>query len=1030
MSTEENENMVSIGHLDVPEWQFQIYEVESQKFLQSLQIEVSECKKSPITKQLIRSVHTLSGTTNTLGVDLVAKIAQPLEYWLTHLNDNKPDDVLSDTDCALIEETAAAIIVMVKDIQQKRFPVFEYDSLQERLNALMHEVLMHQAGSDSNNFENKNENDLSSLLSFEDDDVSDFGDIDSLLGDLGLSTDTALPTQAEPSVISTTTNPSNVTTSDAYTPRDNQEHSNLEHLFPTMLPSDSLVDDVDESIKDIFLEEAVEIFESLPKTIEKWLTSAGQDDEYVNLIKRAFHTLKGSARMAGYFRFGYLVHNIETALDTGYPGLHEEDVPEVVQLVCDAMAQEVEHLQNSNSPSGFEQLLRYRSSNTSVLPYISVPVQEHTTKIEEVQLPTSAMKSPVALPTPLVRTHDTMLPSGFKELMAEKDTNQDEDNLNGTLRVPTYKVDGLSAHLGKNGMIQLRIESSVARVESQIAEMAINLDRLRRLLKDVEIQAESQMKSRVSDAQKEGAAFDPLEFDRFSRLQELTRMTAEAMNDINNSQTEMGRGLVDIQDSMAETSIIADDMQHSVMSVRTVPVNSISRRLERLVRQACRDTNKQAKFVLSNEIDIDSGVLSKVTAPLEHLLRNAIAHGVESPSARISLGKPGEGSLTLGVTMRSNDIVFKIADDGAGINKDAVERKAREKGLLGKDVTLTQERANTMIFDPGFSTADTISELSGRGVGMDVVQGEIAAMGGRINVHSVPGAGTIFELVVPSYMSVISMVPVRSNKVTYAVPATLIEDVVVIRDHLVLSAYESGHIEHNNRRLPFYGLAEVGGQGSNEITRNNRVLLVTDNNETVAVHIDALEPDRNLVMKPLCRTIATLPGLMGSTVSGDGTPLLVINPVFLRSSVQRVERNTSVAKVITSGIKTKADVTVMVIDDSLTVRRITEKFLLREGFKCIVAKDGLDAIEKIAEHGCPDLFLSDIEMPNMDGFQLVEHIRTAVSKTVPIIMISSRSIEKYEAHARSLGVNKSLGKPYQEPELLASIELLTGLTTV
>ena len=217
--------------------------------------------------------------------------------------------------------------------------------------------------------------------------------------------------------------------------------------------------------------------------------------------------------------------------------------------------------------------------------------------------------------------------------------------------------------------------------------------------------------------------------------------------------------------------------------------------------------------------------------------------------------------------------------------------------------------------------------------------------------------------------------------------------------------------------------------GPNDIQRNNRILLSRDGEKLVAVHIDNLEPDRNLVMKPLCRTIATLPGLMGSTVAGDGTPLLVINPVYLKASAvrQKVVKKDNVQKIVQK--KTRQDTVVMVVDDSLTVRRISQKFLDREGFKTIVAKDGLDAIEKINEHGCPDIFLSDIEMPNMDGFQLAEHIRTAVSKTVPIIMISSRSIEKYAEHARSLGVNKSIGKPYQEPELLAAIEELTGLVS-
>ena len=1001
MNADEIEKMVSIGDLEVPEWQFQIYEVESKKFLQLLKDETASCRQSPVSKHLIRAIHTLSGTTNTMGVDLVAKIAQPLEYWLTHLNDSQPDTVLTQEECSLLESTTEAICSMVEAIQNYKYPIFTYEHLQLQLTTLMDSALASQ--NDQIDSQSSNEADLSELLSF-DDDV--FGDIDNLLGEMDLSENRndslvaiALPTATSYEQSSAT--------------HENRLSSDFSPILASFLPDDTLVDDVDASIKDIFLEEAVDIFDSLPKIIEKWMASPNDDGENVNLIKRAFHTLKGSARMAGYLRFGHVVHHIESVMDDGFPGLHQNDLPEIVQLTCDAMAQEIEHLQNHQNASGFYRLRSYHHAHKNTVH--AAPEILHVSSVS----------------APRVKQNNQDLPSGYKDLMSEKDVNADEETVTDTLRVPTAKVDGLASHLGKNGMIQLRIEASVTSVELQISEMAINLERLRRLLKDVEIQAETQMKSRVSDAQKEGIAFDPLEFDRFSRLQELTRMTAEAMNDINNSQTEIVRGLTDIQDSVAETSIIADDMQHSVMSVRTVPVNSIRRRLERLVRQACQDTNKQANLIVENEIDIDSGVLSKVTAPLEHLLRNAIAHGIESPPVRISSGKKEIGALTLGVVMRGNDIIFRMSDDGAGINREAVERKARQNGMIGPDDSITQERANMLIFDPGFSTVDTVSALAGRGVGMDVVQGEIAAIGGRINVHSVAGHGTVFELIVPSYMSVISMVPVLSNKITYAVPATLVEDVVVVRDHIVLSAYESGYLEHNNQNIPFYGLSEVAGQGRNEITRNNRVLLITDKDDqkTVAVHIDALEPDRNLVMKPLCRTIATLPGLMGSTVSGDGTPLLVINPVFLKNSVQRIDTSKNKNTTVNTSVRTKADITVMVVDDSLTVRRITERFLQREGFKSIVAKDGLDAIEKVAEFGCPDIFLCDIEMPNMDGFQFVEHIRTAVSKTVPIIMISSRSIEKYESHARMLGVNKSIGKPYQEPDLLSAIEELTGLTT-
>ena len=1057
MSTENNDPVVRIGDIEVPEWQFQIYTNESDKFLGVLESEFKDAKHSPIGKNLIRAVHTLSGTTNTLGIDLVARLGHPFEYWLTHLMDQHADQVVDENHYIVIESTCMAITTLVRSIQAKEYPIFEYEDLQQHLNECMQAILKEQeeGTSEINDISAEKQDDIASLLSFENDDIGDFGDLDSLLGDLGSSLPVAkAPVEASKTPqINTTAKPA-ITTSTtpkvASTSRYSQ--SDIASLIPGMLPDDTVVDEVDDSIKDIFLEEAVDIFDELPQTIEQWMLSAGEDVEYANLIKRALHTLKGSARMAGYIRFGHLVHNIETAMDTGWPGLHQSDLPELIQLTCDALAQETEHLKNSNKPSGFTQLRTYTNRNSTTtmitapleqvavvtpvvdkpMSVVELPVQApvHIPSLPTVNLPSGPTATQVDLPLDFGNDAvdiDLSLPMGYKDIMTEHAEAIDEDSVAGVLRVPTAKIDVLANQLGKNGMIQLKIESSVDKVEQHIQEMSLNLDRLRRLLKDVEIQAETQMKSRMNDAQQSGATFDPLEFDRFSRLQELTRMTAEAMNDINNSQHEMLRGLVDVQDSMAETNIVADDMQHAVMSVRTVPVSSMKRRLDRLVRQACRDTNKQADLVLSNELDIDSGVLNKVIAPLEHLVRNAIAHGIETPAKRIELGKPEVGTITLAVLSRGNDIVFRMTDDGSGINREAVQRKAREKNMIGATEEITQERANMLIFDAGFSTAENISTLAGRGVGMDVVQGDIAAMGGRINVHSETNKGTLFELVVPSYMSVISMVPVRSNKVTYAVPATLIQDVIVVRDNLVLSAYESGVLQAQGVEYPFYGLAEVSGEGYNDIERNNRVLIVTDNNESVAVHIDTLDADRNLIMKPLCRTIATLPGLMGSTVSGDGTPLLVINPVYLRASVQRREATQAVAQVFEVKAKTRADITVMVVDDSLTVRRITQKFLDREGFKSIVAKDGLDAIEKITQHGCPDLFLCDIEMPNMDGFQLVEHIRTAVSKTVPIIMISSRSIEKYSDHAKSLGVNKSLGKPYQEHELLELIAEFTEL---
>lgn len=1006
----QEEPSVRIGNLDVPEWQFQIYEKESTKFLAILNLEVSNAQHTAVSSSLIRAIHTLSGTTNTLGFDHVAKLGHALEYWLNAYVEKHGDSVLGLKHYNALRDAAMAITTMVSDINNKNAPVFCYQDLQSTLSKWMQDALNESPPPTSAI------DDLASLLSF-DSDLGDFGSIDDLLGAL-VPTKPLPPTAPPSAALPITTTPSQSVR------RTSRHGKQLTAVAQSMLPQDHITDDVDDSIKDIFLEEAVDIFDKMPQVIERWIVAGGTENEDVALIKRDLHTLKGSARMAGYQRFGDVIHNIETAMDSGWTGLDSEDLPELVQLVMDNMAQEIEFFQNANVPSGMQQLAMMPVEMQPTTS-IALPDNQSIKPMDLPEIDVLATSAPIIVSP--IHVAPSNLPIGFKDRMAKIENVQDEELVAGVLRVPTLKVDTLSTQLGKTGMVQLQVESSVLHMEQQIHEMTTNLDRLRRLLKDVEIQAETQMQSRMAEAHKEGSSFDPLEFDRFTRLQELTRMTAEAMNDINNSQAEIVRDLVDVQDAMAENANIADDMQHTVMSVRTIPVSSMKRRLDRLVRQSCRDANKQAELVLENEIDIDSSVLNKVIAPLEHLVRNAIAHGIESPTKRLDMGKSDTGIVALAVEMRGNDIVFQLRDDGSGINREAVQRKAKEKGLLTEEENITQDQANTLIFDPGFSTADSISALSGRGVGMDVVQGEIAAMGGRINIFSEPAKGTRFELIVPSYMSVISMVPVRSGALSYAVPATLVEDVVVVRDILVEEAYSTGELNHNGKTLPFYGLSEATGHGRNDIVRNNRVLLVTDNNETVAVHIDTLDADRNLVMKPLCRTIATLPGLMGSTVSGDGTPLLVINPVFLRHSVQRTVVAQKEHVDIEAKTKTRGDITVLVVDDSLTVRRITQKFLDREGFHCILAKDGLDAIEQMGEHGVPDIILSDIEMPNMDGFQFVEHVRTAVSKDVPIIMISSRSIEKYEDHARSLGVNKSIGKPYQEPELLAAIEMLTGL---
>jgi len=763
----------------------------------------------------------------------------------------------------------------------------------------------------------------------------------------------------------------------------------------------NVVDEIDQHIKTIFLEEATDILETMSRTLIKWIISNEKNIEYENRIKHTLHTLKGSARMAGYFRLGQLVHNIETIMNDSFI-IGQYNIPEVAYFACNIMIDEIDHLNDPHKKSGLEQLLEHLAGHKPLKFGINNMVAGRI-KSCDYQAVAPLQEKPV----------------GFSiRCTQEAVAGADEESTDSILRVPSAKVDLLENQLFKNKMINLSVEASTKNIEQQLPEIVINTERLRQLLRDIDMQSETQMKSCQHNAIRPVKMFDTLEFDRFSRLQELTRMASEAMNDIKNSQLDIIKGIIDIKDAIAEAGVVSNDTQHALTSIRTVMLSSIKRRLDRLVRQSCRDAGKKAEFILEDEIDIDSKVLNKIILAIEHLVRNCIAHGIETPDHRIKIGKSENGIIRLGVSIKGNEIVFKLTDDGAGINREKVQQKARQEGIIKNNEEISQERADELIFNTGFSTSDKISTLAGRGIGMSVVKKEISEIGGHIKVNTKPGEGTIFEISVPSHMSFILMTVVNSGNAYYAIPSIFIKDVVITNKNNIETAYSSGIFKYNNLDCSFYGLSEINGQ-KNKISKNNVVLLISENTETIAIHIEAIVDEEKFPIKPLCKTIASIPGLMGATIAANGTPLLVINPIHIKLNTNRIY--------IKNKTKKTKDITVMAVDDSITVRQVTQKFLIHEGFNTIIAKDGLDALEKIKSHGHPDIILCDIEMPNMDGFQLVSHIRSEISQTIPIIIISSRSIEKYDAYALSLGVNQLIGKPYNEAELIESIKKFTGL---
>jgi chemosensory pili system protein ChpA (sensor histidine kinase/response regulator) len=609
------------------------------------------------------------------------------------------------------------------------------------------------------------------------------------------------------------------------------------------------------------------------------------------------------------------------------------------------------------------------------------------------------------------------------------------------VRVNAPLLDRLVNLAGEVSITRSRVEASVGQIKTSLGDLTENLERLRGQLRDIEIQGETQMSSRLEAAKAAQQAFDPLEFDRFTRFQEITRMMAEAVNDVATVQRNLQRSLDSTEDELVAQARMTRELQDDLLRTRMVEFEGLSDRLYRVVRQAAKETGKQVRLdIVGGSIEIDRGVLERMTGAFEHLLRNCVTHGIETPQGRASAGKDATGAIVVALAHEGNEVGVEFRDDGAGLDLARIRAKGVEMGLLDPLSTPTDAELASLIFTPGFSTAGAVTELAGRGIGMDVVRSEVVAMGGRIETATEAGKGTSFKLVLPLTTAVTQVVMLRCGESTIAVPSTLVETVRRATPEDIAAGYETGAYPYGERPLPFFwmgALLQLSARPGETSGRARSVVVVRSAQQRIAVHVDEVLANQEVVVKNLGPQLSRLPGLAGMTLLPSGAVALIYNPVALAAlygdgaraataaalrapaareplEPQRLEEQVPVAPLV------------LVVDDSLTVRRVTQRLLTREGYRVSLAKDGLEALERLAEEK-PRLVLSDIEMPRMDGFDLVRNIRNdARWRELPVIMITSRIAQKHRDHALELGVDHYLGKPYSEEDLLALIDRYTA----
>ena len=818
-----------------------------------------------------------------------------------------------------------------------------------------------------------------------------------------------------------------------------------------------LDDDIDEELLAVFLTEAQELLPQIGQDLRDW-RARPLDMLVPQSLKRLLHTLKGSSRMAGAMALGELTHQMETRVENASrlaevpESLYDEldgSYDRLNELIDELQAMEREPgISSQKLPAAIEALSDRMAAATL------------TGKFRAVGSVTNTQPTLTALPTqPTMRGLASIGPAtGTKRAAASSDeagapVAPAAAAPRAVLRIRAESAERLANQAGEVAIARARAESELRGVRGAMRELTDNIIRLRGQLREIEMQAEMQMQTRIAHSDETDVHFDPLEFDRFTRLQELTRLMAESVNDVATVQQNLMHNLDEGEAALGAQARTTRELQDELLRIRMVPFSSLSDRLYRVARLASKDVGKRVQLdIRGAQAELDRGVLDRIVAPLEHLLRNSIAHGIEPEGVRKSAGKPEAGEIVIEVRQEGSEVVIGIADDGAGLDVERIRARALTQGLMREDESLSDAQIADFIFRSGFSTVESVSEVAGRGVGLDVVGNEISSLGGRIEMDFERGKGTRFTIYLSVTLTVLKAVVMRAGDELYTVPSLLVEQVQSLKPEPLAAAYDAHEIAWQGARYPLHYLGQLLGraQVAPSQQRYSPVLLLRSGPHRAAIHVDQLLGGQEIVVKNIGPQLARVPGVTGAAVLASGDTVLILNPVPLaqRAMLAMVQpaavqtapvaavQTAPVAAMLTDPVATvqssepaapraapvpARQAAVLVVDDSLTVRKITGRALAREGYNVVVAKDGIEALEKM-QSATPDVIITDVEMPRMDGFDLTRNVRADPRlKDLPVIMITSRTAEKHRKHAAELGVNVFLGKPYEERELLEHI---------
>ncbi|HMI36409.1 MAG TPA: Hpt domain-containing protein, partial [Steroidobacteraceae bacterium] len=809
--------------------------------------------------------------------------------------------------------------------------------------------------------------------------------------------------------------------------------------------------DFDPEVAAIFCEEASELLEASQSALQAW-NAAPNVGEHPAALKRALHTFKGGARMAGVTALGDLAHELESLImqiglgtaagDERARAVAQEAVDELARMreqvasgraaaPATALIARLQAAARGEIPTPAAAVIAVPPARTFAPPPPPAPVRV-ATPAPVSPPPAAAQFAPAAqtahaTPAASVSAAPALMP---EPLIAALPVPPGREPVAGAergdmARVSAELLDLLLNHAGEVSIARARLEQQLGSVEFNLAELSRTVTRLKEQLRKLEIETEAQVLHRHDQEVGHRQEFDPLELDRYSSIQQYSRALAESANDVASLQQLIESLVAEAQNQLQQQSRTVTELQNGLMRTRMVSFQRHVQRLARIVRQAAADSSKQAELVVDGATgELDRQVLERMLPPFEHLLRNAVVHGIETPAERRSLGKPEAGHILLRLQREGAEVIVEVSDDGAGMDLAAIRNKGLALGLIRAEQMLSDDDVMQLVLEPGFSTAGELTQQAGRGVGMDVVATEIRKLGGALHMDSTPGKGTHFTIRLPLTLAVSHALVVRTGDEYYALPLPTIEGVVRL-PHEEVAAHlrsESATFSYGDHRYRLQPLALYVGMEPSPLPETEAaipVVLVRAGEHSTGLVADELVGSREIVVKPVGPQIASIRGISGATILSDGRVVIILDIAAL----VRGEWRTRAAPLRERGDRR---IFALVVDDSITVRRVTQRLLERNGMRVMTARDGMDAVALLAEN-VPDIILLDIEMPRMDGYEVAAQVRSDPRlRDVPIIMITSRVGEKHRARAIELGVDDYLGKPYQESQLIDAIAPLVA----